>query len=107
MEWGDPYGPPGEVYRYCDTGYILLGGVLEQVTGRPMPDAIRELVNYDRLGLHSTWFESLEPRPDGVPELAHQFWLGVDVTTINQAESGDELNEMVAGAIEILANHRP
>ncbi len=43
MEWGDPYGPPGEVYRYCDTGYILLGEILEQVTGRTMPDAVREL----------------------------------------------------------------
>jgi len=83
MEWGDPYGEPGEVYRYCDTGYILLGEVLEQVTGRSMPDAVRELVDYDRLGLGSTWFETLEPKPDGVPEPAHQFWLGVDVTTID------------------------
>jgi D-alanyl-D-alanine carboxypeptidase len=56
MEWGDPYGPPGEVYRYCDTGYILLGEVLEQVTGMSMPDAVRELVDFDRIGLRSTWF---------------------------------------------------
>jgi D-alanyl-D-alanine carboxypeptidase len=86
MEWGDPYGPPGEVYRYCDTGYILLGEVLEQVTGQTMPEAVRELVDYDRLGLRSTWFESLEPRPEGVPNLAHQFWLGVDVTTIDPSQ---------------------
>lgn len=86
MEWGDPYGPPGEVYRYCDTGYILLGGVLERITGRSMPDAVRELVDYDRLGLRSTWFESLEPRPVGVPDLAHQFWLDVDVTTIDPSQ---------------------
>ncbi len=86
MEWGDPYGPPGEVYRYCDTGYILLGEILEQVTGQTMPDAVRELVGYDRLGLDSTWFETLEPRPDGVPEPAHQFWLGIDVTTIDPSQ---------------------
>ncbi len=48
-----------------------------------MPDAVRELVDYDRLGLGSTWFETLEPKPDGVLEPAHQFWLGVDVTTID------------------------
>ncbi len=86
MEWGDPYGPPGEVYRYCDTGYILLGEILEQVTGRTMPDAVRQLVGYDRLGLRSTWFETLEARPEGVPEPAHQFWLGVDVTTIDPSQ---------------------
>ncbi len=86
MAWGDPYGAPGEVYRYCDTGYILLGEILEQVTGRTMPEAVRELVGYERLGLDSTWFETLEPRPDGVPDLAHQFWLGIDVTTIDPSQ---------------------
>lgn len=86
MEWGDPYGRPGEVYRYCDTGYILLGEILEQVTGQTMPEAVRDLVDYDRLDLDSTWFESLEPRPDGVPEPAHQFWAGFDVTTIDPSQ---------------------
>ena len=83
MEWGDPYGPPGEVYRYCDTGYILLGEILERITGQTMPDAVRQLVDYDSLGLYSTWFETLEPRPDRVPAPAHQFWAGVDITTID------------------------
>ena len=86
MEWGDPYGAPGEIYRYCDTGYILLGEILERVTGRSMPDAVRALVGYERLGIRSTWFEGLEPRPDGVPEPAHQFWAGVDVTTIDPSQ---------------------
>jgi len=86
MEWGDPYGPPGEVYRYCDTGYILLGEILETVTDQAMPDAVHALVDYERLGLHSTWFETLEPRPDGVPAPAHQFWAGVDVTTIDPSQ---------------------
>jgi D-alanyl-D-alanine carboxypeptidase len=86
VEWGDPYGPPGEVYRYCDTGYILLGEVLERVTGLSMPEAVRELVGYERLGLASTWFESLEPRPEGVPPLAHQLWAGFDVTTIDPSQ---------------------
>jgi hypothetical protein len=27
----------------------------------------------DQLGLASTWWETLEPKPDGVPERAHQF----------------------------------
>lgn len=83
VAWGDPHGAPGEVYCYSDTGYILLGSVLEQVTGQSMPEAVRELVGYERIGLDSTWFATLEPRPSSVPELAHQFYGDVDATTID------------------------
>jgi D-alanyl-D-alanine carboxypeptidase len=72
MAWGDPLGAPGEVYCYSDTGYVLLGEVVERAAGRPLPAAVRELVGFERLGLRSTWWELLEPRPVGVPERAHQ-----------------------------------
>ncbi len=83
VDWGDPVSPPGEVYNYSDTAYILLGSVLEQVTGDPLPTAVRNLVGYARLGLTSTWFETLEPRPPHVPPMAHQFTGDVDATTID------------------------
>ena len=79
MDWGDPYGKPGEVYGYSDTGYILLGEILERVTELPMGTALRELIGYEELGLTSTWLEKKEPRPPGVPDRAHQFD-GVDDT---------------------------
>ena len=78
VDWGDPHGPPGEFYTYCDTGYVLLGAVIEHATGRPMAEAVRELLDYDHLGLSSTWWETLEPRPDGVADRAHQFFGDVD-----------------------------
>lgn len=83
VAWGDPLGAPGEIYNYSDTGYILLGSILEQITGLGMPDAVRELVGYERIGLDATWFETLEPRPEGVPELAHQFYGEVDASMID------------------------
>jgi D-alanyl-D-alanine carboxypeptidase len=83
VAWGDPLGAPGEVYCYSDTGYILLGSMLEEITGEAMPAAVRELVGYERNGLGSTWFLTLEDRPDGVPELAHQYFGEVDATTID------------------------
>jgi len=73
MEWGDPYGRPGEVFRYSDTGYVLLGQIVERATGKPLPAAVRELVGFGRLGLRSTWWDTLEPMPPGVPDLAHQY----------------------------------
>jgi D-alanyl-D-alanine carboxypeptidase len=80
VEWGDPHGPPGEIYTYSDTGYILLGEIIERTTGRSLGEAVREHVGYERLGLDSTWWETLEPRPAGVPDRAHQFLGDVDVT---------------------------
>lgn len=78
VAWGDPLAPPGEVFNYSDTDYILLGEMLEQITSLSMPDAVRELVGYQQLGLGSTWFKSLEPRPAGVPDPAHPFFGEID-----------------------------
>ncbi len=73
MAWGQPWGAPGEIYTYCDTGYVLLGAILEQVSGQPLAAAVRQLLRFDELGLASTWWEDIEPAPEGVPERAHQF----------------------------------
>ena len=48
MEWGQPLAAPGEVFSYCDTGYVLLGLILERATGRPLAAAVRELVGFER-----------------------------------------------------------
>jgi len=80
MEWGQPLAGPGEVYSYCDTGYVLLGQVLERITGKPLAAVVRELVGFERLGLASTWWETLEPEPPGLPLRAHQFLGDADVT---------------------------
>ena len=79
MDWGDPFGGPGEYYYYCDPGYGLLGTVIEHVSGRSMAEAVRQLLDYDSLGLTSTWWESLEPRPTGVADRAHQFYGDIDM----------------------------
>lgn len=83
VAWGDPYGAPGEVFRYSDTGYVLLGRILERAAGKPLPAAVRELVGFDRLGLQSTWWDTLEPRPPGVRPLAHQFDGGFDSYSVD------------------------
>jgi len=73
IEWGKPWGMPGEVYHYCDTGYVLLGQILERTTGASLAKAARQLVGFDALDLASTWWETLEPRPAGLRGRAHQF----------------------------------
>ena len=73
MQDGKPHGAPGKVFAYSDTGYILLGEVLERKTGQSLGQALRDLVGYENIGLKSTWLETLEPQPSGVPDRAHQY----------------------------------
>ena len=73
VEWGDPYGPPGAVYRYSDTGYVVLGLVLQSASAKPLAPALRELLPLDRLGMRNTWMETLEAPPPGAAERAHQY----------------------------------
>ncbi|MGE0440108.1 MAG: serine hydrolase domain-containing protein [Gemmatimonadales bacterium] len=80
VDSGQKVGEPGERYHYSDTGYILLGELIERATGRSMAQAVRELLDYQRLGLRHTYFESLEPEPEGMPVRAHQYQGDVDAT---------------------------
>ncbi|MHB8080218.1 MAG: serine hydrolase domain-containing protein [Candidatus Krumholzibacteriia bacterium] len=74
VEWRDPIGAPGERYKYSDTGYVLLGGLAERMTGRNLGQAVHELVDYDKLGLRSTWWEVNESTPPGAGPRAHQYF---------------------------------
>lgn len=85
MTQGSPYGGPGDRFRYSDTGYVLLARIVESVTHAPQAVAYRRLLGYDRLGLHSTWFETLEPAPRAAGPRAHQYFIdagsGLDLDT--------------------------
>ena len=87
VEWavthGEPYGPPGTVFGYSDTGACLVGEVLERATGLTMGAAIRELVGYERLGLTTTWQETIEPEPPDLPPLSHQYEGELDVADMD------------------------
>ena len=83
MDLGKPYGQPGEVYRYSDTGYILLGEIVEQVYGQALGPALRALLDYHRLGLNSTWLETAEPPPEGALPRIHQYVEEQDFYAVN------------------------
>jgi D-alanyl-D-alanine carboxypeptidase len=74
MDHGKPVGAPGEKYHYSDTGYVLLGEILQRVTGDTLPGAVRDLLHFDRLGLSDTWWEKLEQPPPGQRPRAHQYY---------------------------------
>ena len=80
VEWGDKLDEPERIYSYSDSGYVMLGLIIEQITGQGLAEAVRELVGFDNLELGSTWWEIMEPAPEGSMERAHQFLGDLDVT---------------------------
>lgn len=81
MDHGKPQGDPGETYHYSDTGYVLLGEIIEKKTGKGLAEGLRELLKFDALGMSSTWLESLESRPDGLPESVKRYLGEMDATS--------------------------
>jgi D-alanyl-D-alanine carboxypeptidase len=83
LEHFGPGGAAGAAVRYSDTGYVVLGQLIEHLTGRPLPAVVRERCRLDALGLDHTWWESLEPGPYPEPRRLHvrlgdDDWEGVD-----------------------------
>lgn len=63
MKIGKPVNKVGAEYHYSDTGYVLLGEILEKVTGKGLAASIRETVGFEQLDLNSTWLETMEDHP--------------------------------------------
>src|SRR5206468_13081783 len=63
----------GTDFHYSDTGYVLLGEILERQTGHSLAGAYRSLLGLDRLGLLHTYLETLEPTPAQATPRAHQY----------------------------------
>jgi len=83
VEWRDPVGKPGEKYVYSDTGYIILGTIIERLTGKILGPAVRDLLDYEELGLNVTYWEYMEDPPVGAGPRAHQYFGEADVTSWN------------------------
>jgi D-alanyl-D-alanine carboxypeptidase len=58
----DPYFAPGAGFRYSNTGFILLGLVVEAATGNSLGDELRTRF-FEPLELTNTYFQGDGPRP--------------------------------------------
>lgn len=78
IEWGQPLTKAGAKYSYSDTGYILLGHVIENVTGLSLPQAVRQYLDLDAKGLASTIWEQGDSNDVPHHLRVHQFFEGAD-----------------------------
>ena len=53
---------PGERYVYSDLGYILLGEIVEAVSGKRIDQFVRDEI-FEPMGLHSTWYNPEQAGP--------------------------------------------
>ena len=73
VENHDPLGPPNTEFRYSDTGYVLLGHIIERLTGDALGIAVRRELKFDEIGLTSTWWEQTEMPPATALPRGHQY----------------------------------
>jgi D-alanyl-D-alanine carboxypeptidase len=73
IKWGKPYFEPGKGYHYSDTGYVLLGEIIERLSGKSLGQALHTLLDFKKLKLDETYLETLESVPAGAKELSHPY----------------------------------
>jgi CubicO group peptidase (beta-lactamase class C family) len=78
-----PVCEPGHEFHYSDTGYILLGDIIERATQQTYAAAMRSLLHYSKLGLGSTYLEDSEPVPDHLLPQAHAYAGDFDLSDID------------------------
>ncbi|MEM9616440.1 MAG: serine hydrolase domain-containing protein [Pseudomonadota bacterium] len=79
----DPLGPPNNQFSYSDTGYILLGHIVERLTGETLAAIVRRELKFSEIGLEATWWEQVEQPPAQSAPRARQYVSGVDATDWN------------------------
>lgn len=86
MDSGKPVGNPGEIYSYSDTGYILLGEIIERKTGQNLATAVRTLLRFQKLGLVDTYWEQMERKPQlSKAPFAGNMFGAMDLTKANHS----------------------
>jgi len=83
MSYGQPVGKPGERYFYSDTGYILLGEIIELFSGGSLAGGLRSLIGFEKLGMTSTWLESLETHPLETAKKVSRYVGRIDATNFD------------------------
>lgn len=82
IAWGSPHFAPdsGYMYAYSDTGYVLLGVIIEHVTGEPLHVAYRSRI-IDPLSLAHTYLEGFEDHRG--PQFTHPYEGPFDASPIH------------------------
>ncbi|MHC0038556.1 serine hydrolase domain-containing protein [Pseudoneobacillus sp. C159] len=77
--------PPGEGFHYSDTGYHLLGFIIEKMTGLPLHEVLRKNI-FEPLDMKHSHFSRTKPIEHSPYEVAKLYMRDTDITN-NQSLS--------------------
>jgi CubicO group peptidase (beta-lactamase class C family) len=81
-----PTFPPGQMYQYCNAGYVLLGLIVENISGQPLPRFLEDHV-FEPLGMTSTFvLTSLDQK---TPDVARGYDASGTADDFGGMETGD------------------
>ena len=80
---GAPYGPPGSRQHYSDTGYVILGDIIERASSQKLGTALRSLLKMDELDLTATHIEDGDHAAAHKDCLYHGRWAGMDTSRLH------------------------
>ncbi|MBK8056253.1 MAG: serine hydrolase [Saprospiraceae bacterium] len=66
---GGPVFQPGKGYAYSNTGYVILGKIIENITKMPIEDACKKLL-FDPLKLQKTFYDNFSGNSNPLSDLA-------------------------------------
>jgi len=92
--------PPGQTWQYCNTNYLLLGLILEQVAKEPVGDFFKKHF-FEPLGLKNTYFSDSFYPESVLYQMAHGYFRNKDYTNFNASFSG-AAGSMVMNSHDIL-----
>lgn len=84
----DPYFPPGEGFHYSNTNTVLLGLIIEDITGQPLEEVFQERI-FDEVDLTNTSFPAADDA--SIPEpFPRGYMFGTDVSTLETPRLPDD-----------------
>lgn len=95
----EPYFAPGEGWHYSNTNTVLLGMMIEEITGNPAEDEFRTRI-FEPLGLDNTLLPALDDASIPEPHPRGYLWGTNESTALDPALSDDEQAAALAGEIE-------
>ena len=95
----EPYFPPGDGYHYSNTNTVLLGMIIEEITGNSASDEFRSRI-FEPLGLEETFLPALDDPSIPDPHPRGYLWGTNESTAVDPALPGDEQEAALAGEIQ-------
>jgi D-alanyl-D-alanine carboxypeptidase len=95
----EPYFPPGEGFHYSNTNTVLLGMIIEEITGNSAGDEFRTRI-FEPLGLEETLLPALDDPAIPEPHPRGYLWGTNESTAVDPALPEDDQEAALAGEIE-------